>query len=608
MALSTTAIAGTAHAQTGTSALSGRATLGVRSVDVDGSLDKYREDINLDDGVRLFDFSFSYAPEDDGTVDRVDVDVSNLGSDPFETIRLSARKFGSYEVTLNRRRSEYYYRDIILPAALASIDGSTGGDFHSFDFARQHDSADASFYVSPATKLLVGLDRYTRTGDSSTTLDIERDEFDLERPIDESMDTLRLGVEHSWDKLTLVVEQQMSDFENVTHLSLPGASTGSNTGDPAELAFFRFDEAADYDSLAHVFRVVARPNDRLNLSSTLRFESLDLDLDAAEESAGVDFTGQPFTTDVSGTAGADRDLALGDIDLSYRLSDRLQFVGGVRRQELEQNGVLAYGDEPGLGSWDITTTGTEAGIEVAASDRIIVSAGISGESRDVSNRGALGDNGFGGDVDTDRDGFFARIRFRSVVGFELTASIEDNNIDDAFALSSPTDSRRYRLRGRYRWDNGLAVSASWRLDEHENRISAWAGDTEQTSVRVAYDRSNVNLSFGLGTIDISRDIEQLVTGGFRQDLFSIAYRADSDLLDATARWRLNQRFTLGFGYYGYENGGSYALDRDDLRAYVEIDLQDNYFLQLRVRSVEYDEDAFDRYEADSLEAAFGLEW
>ena len=62
IALAAAACAGTVSAQTGSSALSGRATLGLRSVDVDGSTDKYREDINLDDGVRLFDFSFSYAP------------------------------------------------------------------------------------------------------------------------------------------------------------------------------------------------------------------------------------------------------------------------------------------------------------------------------------------------------------------------------------------------------------------------------------------------------------------------------------------------------------------------------------------------------------------
>lgn len=608
ISLAAAAYVGSASAQTGSTALSGRATLGLRSVDIDGSTDKYREDINLDDGVRLFDFSFSYAPEDDGAVDRVDVDVANLGSDPFETIQLSARKYGAYEISLNRRRSEFFYRDVILPAALASIEGSTGGDFHTFDFVRQHDSANASIYLTPATKLLVGLDRYTRTGDSATTLDVQRDEFDLERPIDESMDSLRLGVQHAWDKVTLVVEQQSSDFDNVTHLTLPGASAGINPADPAELAFFRFDQAADYRSLAHVFQVVARPSDRLQISSSWRFESLELDLDAAEQSEGVDFMDQPFTTDVSGFAGVDRDLALGDVDLTYRLNERLQLIGGIRRQELDQDGVLGFGASAGSGAWDITTTGTDAGIEVAASDRVLISAGLSRESRDVSDRAALDSDTFGGNVETDRSGYFLRMSYRTRSGVELTASIEDNDIDDAFALSAPTDSQRYRLRGRYRWDNGIALTASWRRNEHENEPSAWSADTEQTSIHVSYSTANVDLSLGLGAIEMSRDIEQLVTGGFRQDLYSIAYLADSDLYDASARWRLSARYTLGLGFHSYNNGGSYQLDRDDLRAYLEIDLRDNYFLEVRVRSVDYNEDEFDDYEADLLELGFGLEW
>ncbi|HEY5665534.1 MAG TPA: hypothetical protein VIV64_02355, partial [Gammaproteobacteria bacterium] len=416
------------------------------------------------------------------------------------------------------------------------------------------------------------------------------------------------GVQHAWDKVTLIVEQQSSDFENVTHLTLPGASTGINPADPAELAFFRFDQAADYQSLAHVFHVVAQPTDRLNVSSSWRFESLELDLDAAEQSEGIDYLDQPFTTDVSGSARVDRDLALGNVDLSYRLNNRLQFIGGIRRQELDQDGVLGFGTSAGSSAWDITTTGMEAGIEVAASNRVLISAGLSSESRDVGDRAALDDDRSGHNRDTDRSGYFARLSYRVRSGVEVTASIEDNDIDNAFALSAPTDSRRYRLRGRYRWSNGVALTGNWRRNEHENVQSAWSADTEQTSIHVSYTAGNIDLSLGLGTMEISRDIEQLVTGGFRQDLYSIAYLADSDLYDASARWRLSERYTLGLGYYGYDNGGSYPLDRDDLRAWLEIDLRDNYFVEVRVRSVDYNEDAYDDYAADLLELGFGVEW
>ncbi len=296
------------------------------------------------------------------------------------------------------------------------------------------------------------------------------------------------------------------------------------------------------------------------------------------------------------------------MDIGYRLNDRLHLIGGIRRQELDQDGVLGFGTSIGRGAWDITTTGLEGGVEVAASNRLVISAGLSSESRDIGDSAALDDDTFGGNLDTDRSGYFARLNYRVRSGVELTASIEDNDIDNAFALSTPTDSRRYSLRGRYRWSNGVALIANWRRNEHENARSAWSADTEQTSIHVSYATGNIDLSLGLGAIEISRNIEQLVTGGFRQDLYSIAYLADSDLYDASARWRLSERYTVGLGYYGYANGGSYPLDRDDLRAWLEIDLRDNYFVEVRLRSVDYNEDAYDDYTADLLELGFGLEW
>jgi hypothetical protein len=158
-----------------------------------------------------------------------------IGGDPFETIHFGLRKYGAYNLKLDRRRSEYFYADTILPAALASVTGSTGGDFHHFDFARVRDTAALDIQLSPATRLSLGLERQTRTGDSTTSLDIERDEFELHRPLDETLDAFTFGVQHAWQRVTLIVEEQLRDFENSSELFLPGASPGQNTTDPAQL-------------------------------------------------------------------------------------------------------------------------------------------------------------------------------------------------------------------------------------------------------------------------------------------------------------------------------------------------------------------------------------
>src|SRR5690606_195843 len=142
---------------------------------------------------------------------------------------------GAYHFRLDRRRSEYFYDDTILPAAPASVSGSTGGDFHTLDFARIRSRASLDVDVTPATPVSLGLERQTRTGDSSTTLSLERDEFDVEKPLDESLNALSFGVRHAWKRVTMIVDEQARDFENTSELFLPGASPGRNGADAAEL-------------------------------------------------------------------------------------------------------------------------------------------------------------------------------------------------------------------------------------------------------------------------------------------------------------------------------------------------------------------------------------
>lgn len=597
-------------AQTANAPLTGSVSLGLRSVDVGGATSKFREDVNLDDGVRLLDATLSYAPApgENALVDRLDLDASNLGGDPFETVHFSARKFGAYELKLDHRRSDYFYQDVILPRALASVTASTAGDHHEFDFERVQDSAKLDINLTPTTELRFGLDRFARRGESTTTLDVQRDEFELDRPIDESLESFSVGVEHAFDKVTLVFERQDRDFENASELFLPGASAGENTTDAAELQFFTLDQSYDYSSSGQVFRVIATPTARLDLKAAWRNENLDLDADPAERSAGTDFNGLPFATDLAGAAHIRRDIELGQIDLGYGVSGRLRVIGSVRRSTLEQRGTLVFGGDAGAGFWDIETTGAEAGFEIAASARVVVTAGLSAESRDLSAASMLAGTALGGTGATERDGFFARLAYHPAAGTEISASVEDDDIDDPATLASPTSTRRYRVHGRHRWNNGLALSGTIRHDARDNALSGWTGETDQSNLRLSYDGSRLRYAFGYTLIELDRSIDQLVAAGTRQDLWLIDYVADATLLDGSVHWRLNDRIGLGGSFNFYENDGSFALERDDLRAYVDIGLGQQYSVRVGLRDLDYSEDRFDDYDATLLEVALGLRW
>lgn len=360
----------------GAGVLTGSASLGVRSVDLAGSEAKYREDVNLDDGVRLFGVHLRYVPRVGETpVDRLELDADQLGGDPFESIHLGVRKYGAYHLRLDRRRSEYFYDDTVPPVALASLSGSTGGDFHRFDFERIRSTAALDINVTPATQVSLGLERQTRTGDSTTTLSLERDEFDLRKPLDESLNALTVGVRHAWSRVTLIFDEQLRNFENTSEWFLPGVSAGRNSADLSQLQFLMFDQSYDYGSRSHSVQLLTEPTDRLDVTVGWRLENLDLDLDGSEQITGSTFAGAPFATSRGGPGAVGRDIEIVDLDVGFALTERVRLIGGARRSTLEQDGELAMGSALGASVWNVATDGFEVGAEVAIASTVVVAAG-----------------------------------------------------------------------------------------------------------------------------------------------------------------------------------------------------------------------------------------
>jgi hypothetical protein len=589
--------------------MTGSASLGVRSVELTGTEAKYREDLNLPDGLRLLGLDFRYAPRvGEGAVDRLELHADHLGGDPFESIRFAVRKYGAYHLRLDHHRSEYFYDDTILPAALASVSGSTGGDFHRFDFARTRSTAALDVDFTPSTRLSVGLERQTRAGDRTTTLSLERDEFALEQPLDEASRALTVGLRHAWKRVTLVVDQQLRDFEDASELLLPGVSPGSNTADASELQFYVFGRPYDYSSRGHALKVLAQPTDRLDVHVGWRLEDLQLDFTGLEDARGTRFAGTPFTTSRAGGGVVDRAIEIADLDLGFALTDRVRLTGSARRSTLDQTGELAIGVDLGSGAADLATDGFETGAEIALSSTVVVAVGWSHERRSTINGWTYGIRGALEEAETDRSGYFGRLTLNAPGGLELSAAVEDDSIDDPFTLASPTASRRYKLGVKRRWSNGLSLSGSYRRTDVENERSQWLADTEQANLRLTYGRPRLQLSTGFTRGDLARSVEQGVTAGTRTTVFAIDYAARSTFGDATARWQLNDRIAIGGELRWFYNHGSVGLTRDETQAFLDLRVSSNYSVQISYRDVEYVEDAYDRYDARIAEVALRRRW
>ena len=600
----------------GSGSFTGRFLAGYRSVDVGGSSTKFREDLNLEDGPRLFELSFDFtAPENVRSLDRLELDLSNLGGDPFESFRFAAKKHGRYELGYRRTVAETFYADVILPVALSDPRLSNAGDFHTFDYERVRDTGSFGFRFNRRAKLDVGWERFTRHGESTTTLDISRDEFELDRPIDESYDEISVGLELSWPKATLVLEERLREFDNAVELFLPGLSLGEDPEDATILDFFFLDQPYDSETQQHTARLSARPTDRLLIRAAASIQALDLDVEAAETSQGIAFNGNPFATDLAGGGEISRDAELLDLDVTYLLRDRIALVGGLRRHHFDQEGDFLFGDDLGRGAWDVESTSAEAGLELHVSSALTLGFGLRIEEREVESAAEGGGETFAEDEKTDHTGFYGNLAWRPSKELRVDLELEDSSYNDPFTTSSPTDRQRLRLRGRYRWANGCYLQGTFRAHRSENEASGWEADSDQVDLRGGYRREGLDLSAGYSVIDTEREIDQQVTtapgfGGGVMFLYPVDYRSDADFFDGRIRWRPVEGWAVGGELRFYANDGSFGLDRDDLRLFVERELASGYLMRAAWRTVDYDEDAsdFDDHDADITELSVGYRW
>jgi predicted porin len=589
----------------------GHVEAGVRDTDVDGDETKYRQYVDLDDGPRLMSFAIEIVPEKaNGAPDHLSIEASGLGGDPYEHVRLIVKEHGVYAFSYDRHTSDYFYEDLLLRPEDASVEQATGGDFHHYDFERIRDRADMNVVLSDAAKLSLDYDRYEKTGESTTTLDVEREEFELDKPIDEVLQAYRIGLEYSWEWATLLVSAGRSDYENESSVFLPGFSPGTELAEPTELDYYFLDQPYSYDADEYTVTVRAEPTDKTRVSISIADIDLDLNLEALERSQGVDYLDVPFTRDFRGEGVIGRDTTLVDASVEYMVNDRVSVELEARRYGLEQRGVLEYADEPSASAWDLDTASVGIGAQWRVNEAIVVAGSWMTERRD-SEFFAVSDITEARDVETERDGFDVQVSYRPNKRLSLTLSVEDNRIDDPYTLASATDSRRYRLRGRYRFDNGLHLTASYKLSELENDATDWESSHEQIDLRVGYTIGDVSLSMGVSDIELEREIDQLVVGDilpFRQDLFSIAYAADARFWDGAAQIAIDDRTQVYASFRRYSNDGSFDVDRNDLSFGIDYTISPRYLARLNLRNIDYDEAELESFDADIWELALRYAW
>jgi hypothetical protein len=138
--------------------------LGYRFTKIDG-IDRYREVVNLMDGLRLFNFNLSFKdPARKEFVDDARIRVSSIG-DPFPSARLDIKKNKAYHLSADYREYEFFFNRADLPSPFRFPDTQLT-DNHDFDQKRRRGGLQLSLFPAEEIRFNAGYSFADRKGEA----------------------------------------------------------------------------------------------------------------------------------------------------------------------------------------------------------------------------------------------------------------------------------------------------------------------------------------------------------------------------------------------------------------------------------------------------------
>lgn len=573
--------------------------VGFRAVDVTGNEDKYKEDINYSKGPRLFKLDLDITPSA-GTeqfFDLMNLSASNMGGDPYEHFSISLKKYRKYNFRYTRNRLTYFYKDVILPASEATPSVSNGGDFHSFDFTHSFHKMDFNFRPTSKSELFFNFNRQYKAGGASTTRDINRGEFVLDKPLQRPRDDIKddyvVGAQLWFDKFSVYIDETYRDYRNNQYIFLPGFSSGQDTTDQTQLSLYEQSMPIDYKIPQTTVRTNIRPNKRTTINAGYVYTNFDADMDYSETVLGVDYLGRDVSDTTSGSGDFERTINMVDADAAVGINDWLTLIGSASYKKLDQEGKLTVDGTTTSVDGNFNCTDFDIGGRVPIGSMVLASAGVSYERREV--------DGFHEEEAGEEEEHPATTRTTAFVSAEaqidprvnVFGEFERGVYDDPLTLISPSDQTRYKVRLRAKPTPETNVVATFLRREITNDQDQ--NDAELTnnvfSLRGSYKKSPVKVYGVYSRTDIDNKVDHYI------DTFSSVwmsmYEANTNQFMGGVLFEVYEDLSLGFQTNVYKNTGSFGLDKQEYSAYALLNCPAGYTLRFG-----YDREDYDEKEAD----------
>lgn len=436
---------------------------GYRFVDIQGSRDKYREDYNLGEGPRLFDFSAdgrALAPAE-SPVDRFHLEVVTPGNEPVQQYSLSASDRERFDLRARFTRSKYFYAvPQLWTDPVASVVRTD--DLHDWNFVRTNGTVDLTIRAPHLPTLLLGYGLVERDGSAvSTVLVPAGDTFLLNAPVHDIAHTGRIGTEFSLAGTDLFLQQEYRWLDRDRPLNYPLDPAGLDPTDGVRLDTADRHQQEHLGMPATTLRAHRLLGDRAEFDAGYYYSHSNLDTDQTAHEVVTVTPAAPATTIASGHGSATLDTHVADAGLLVGITEHVRVRGDYRYNERSQHG-------------DLTETGTLGALDARTGDQIRIHRVTTTIeytpqptlSLAAGGRWSLRDVNFPAQLlrqTTDTFGAVASARWRPTPYLDLSGRYENMQIDDPIATPGapnavpPLPAREITLTYRNRGTLGVGL-------------------------------------------------------------------------------------------------------------------------------------------------------
>ncbi len=485
----------------------GQISVGIRAVSQNGSESRYDKDIDLDSGVRILDTHWVLSPADrnaDSAYDRIVIDVNGAYGDPYEYYAAQVYKAGKYRFDARTRKADFKW--------------AVTGDHKIWDTTSWFTDVAASVNATPRLELYANFNHVSRNGDSIRPIDISRNEFEVDVPVDSRGQTWAVGGRYRRGGTSFYIQQEQYSFKN----NVP-RSTQNNAGlspDEAEVFFFSEQEVQSIDAPATKGGFSSNlANNRVQLDGDLMYSKQRLAFAFDSYWQGLNFQRNELEVIDGALGSGDREVLHGNFFAGFAVDPAASLTVRYRHRSWDQNAFRMFDTAESFadGSSTLTVERLFTEYEITDSQFLVGAKGnvrlgsIYGEVG-FSNREQEFDNA-GSGVETETQTLALRVggTLRPSRAFDLKVAYDYGDIDDPFTRISPSKVNKFRVRVNSRPTNGLIVGGHYTYRKVENTISEF--DFEQSGFGVHTTYSTATGSFF--TVSYNRfDIDQQIPVSF----------------------------------------------------------------------------------------------